>query len=343
MVVPTAPLHAVPWPSLPSLASVAVEVAPSSAWWCQRPAPPAAGEIALVAGPGLPGAASEVGELTARYPGARVLTGAAATVEATTRALDGASMAHLACHGRFRAENPLFSALELADGSLTVYDLERLTRAPAVVVLSACDSGVSAVRPGDELLGLLSSLFALGTDAVVASAVPVPDLDTTALMLAFHDALGHACDRRGGARRGSRRRRPDVAHRVRRPDGLRLLRPVVSAGTGTVAAMASDMIFGAFLPQGWKMELSSIDGAEAKWAKAVEIAVLAEELGYDSIWVYDHFHNVPRPAHEAVFECWTTMAAISQRTSRIRLGQMVGCNSYRKPSAAGEDHLDRST
>jgi len=94
------------------------------------------------------------------------------------------------CHGRFRAENPLFSALELADGSLTVYDLERLTRAPAVVVLSACDSGVSAVRPGDELLGLLSSLFALGTDAVVASAVPVPDLDTSALMLAFHDALG---------------------------------------------------------------------------------------------------------------------------------------------------------
>ena len=92
------------------------------------------------------------------------------------------------------------------------------------------------------------------------------------------------------------------------------------------------MIFGAFLPQGWKMELSSIDGAEAKWAKAVEIAVLAEQLGYDSIWVYDHFHNVPRPAHEAVFECWTTMAAISQRTSRIRLGQMVGCNSYRQPS-----------
>ncbi len=93
----------------------------------------------------------------------------------------------------------------------------------------------------------------------------------------------------------------------------------------------SELIFGVFMPQGWKMELSSIEGAEAKWAKAVEIAVLAEQLGYDSIWVYDHFHNVPRPAHEAVFECWTTIAAISQRTSRIRLGQMVGCNSYRNP------------
>ena len=96
--------------------------------------------------------------------------------------------------------------------------------------------------------------------------------------------------------------------------------------------MATDVIFGAFVPQGWKMELSGIDGAEAKWAKAVEVAQLAEELGYDSIWVYDHFHNVPRPAHEAVFECWTTIAAISQVTSRVRLGQMVGCNSYRQPA-----------
>ena len=90
-------------------------------------------------------------------------------------------------------------------------------------------------------------------------------------------------------------------------------------------------LFGVFVPQGWKMELAGIEGAENKWNKAVEIAVKAEELGFDSIWVYDHFHNVPVPAHEAVFECWTTIAAISQRTSRIRLGQMVGCNSYRNP------------
>jgi F420-dependent oxidoreductase-like protein len=90
-------------------------------------------------------------------------------------------------------------------------------------------------------------------------------------------------------------------------------------------------IFGVFVPQGWKMELSGIEGAENKWNTTVNIAVLAEELGFDSVWVYDHFHNVPKPAHEAVFECWTTIAAISQRTSRIRLGQMVGCNSYRNP------------
>jgi F420-dependent oxidoreductase-like protein len=90
-------------------------------------------------------------------------------------------------------------------------------------------------------------------------------------------------------------------------------------------------IFGVFMPQGWKMELVDVEGDAEKWNVAVNVAVRAEQLGFHSIWVYDHFHNVPRPAHEAVFECWTTMAAISQRTSRIRLGQMVGCNSYRNP------------
>jgi F420-dependent oxidoreductase-like protein len=80
------------------------------------------------------------------------------------------------------------------------------------------------------------------------------------------------------------------------------------------------------------MELAEISGAEAKWAKAVEIAVLAEELGYDSVWVYDHFHNVPVPAHETMFECWTTIAALTQVTQNVRLGQMVGCALYRHPS-----------
>lgn len=91
------------------------------------------------------------------------------------------------------------------------------------------------------------------------------------------------------------------------------------------------ILFGAFVPQGWKMELVGVGDPAAQWQKAVETAQLAEELGYDSVWVYDHFHNVPRAAHETVFECWTTMAAISQVTSRVRLGQMVGCNGYRNP------------
>ena len=92
------------------------------------------------------------------------------------------------------------------------------------------------------------------------------------------------------------------------------------------------MLFGAFTPQGWKMELASVQGAEAKWAVALDTALAAERLGYDSVWVYDHMHNVPVPSHEAVFECWTTVAALAQATSTIRLGQMVSCAGYRNPA-----------
>ena len=100
------------------------------------------------------------------------------------------------------------------------------------------------------------------------------------------------------------------------------------------------MIFGAFVPQGWKMELVSIADPQEKWAKAVEIAVLAEELGYDSVWVYDHFHNVPVPAHEAMFECWTTLAAISQRTSRDPPRPDGRVRAVPQPGSAGQDHLE---
>lgn len=92
-----------------------------------------------------------------------------------------------------------------------------------------------------------------------------------------------------------------------------------------------ELTFGVFVPQGWKMELASIPDPQEKWAKAVEVAELADALGYDSVWVYDHFHNVPLPAHETMFEAWTTLAAISQRTERVKLGQMVGCAPYRNP------------
>ena len=96
--------------------------------------------------------------------------------------------------------------------------------------------------------------------------------------------------------------------------------------------MTSTPVFGVFIPQGWKMEYAGYGTATEQWRRSVEIAQLAERVGLDSVWVYDHFHNVPKPAHESVFECWTMMAAISQVTSTIRLGQMVGCNLYRPPT-----------
>lgn len=95
--------------------------------------------------------------------------------------------------------------------------------------------------------------------------------------------------------------------------------------------MSTPFHVGVFTPQGWKTELRSIPDPQDQWRRVVDTAVLAEELGYDSVWVYDHVHNVPVPSNESIFECWTTMAALSQVTSRIRLGQMVGCAGYRNP------------
>ncbi len=88
---------------------------------------------------------------------------------------------------------------------------------------------------------------------------------------------------------------------------------------------------GTFAPQGWRLELRGVDGAAAQWARTKGVALELERLGYDSLWLYDHFHTVPRPEIQPTFECWTTMAALAEATSRIRLGQLVTCALYRNP------------
>ncbi|MDG4764187.1 CHAT domain-containing tetratricopeptide repeat protein [Solwaraspora sp. WMMD406] len=190
VIVPIGALHAVPWSDLATCAGRAVTVAPSAAAWLRaggRPTPQ--GPSVLVAGPRLPAGESEVRQLDAVLPGSRVLTGAAATAGAVTGALNGAGLAHIAAHGRFRADNPLFSTLELADGPLTAYELERLTSPPGCVVLSACDSGLAGIRPGDEVMGFTAVLLALGTRSLIATVLPVPADLTSTLMLDLHGRM----------------------------------------------------------------------------------------------------------------------------------------------------------
>ncbi|MFC6021781.1 CHAT domain-containing protein [Plantactinospora solaniradicis] len=187
VMVPIGALHAVPWAGLPTCAGRPVTVAPSATAWLRathRAVPD--GPPLLAAGPRLPAADTEVRLLSRVLPGARLLAVDGATAEAVTTALNGARLAHIAAHGRFRADNPLFSTLELADGPLTAYELERLPRPPGCVVLSACDSGLSGVRPGDEVMGFTSVLLALGASSLIASVLPVPADLTTELMLDLH-------------------------------------------------------------------------------------------------------------------------------------------------------------
>ncbi|WP_344606978.1 CHAT domain-containing tetratricopeptide repeat protein [Streptomyces glaucus] len=192
VVVPPGRLHRVPWALLPSLRERVVSVSPSASSWlrARETAPPPDVRPVLVRGPGLATGGAEVPELAGRYGTPTVLEGAEARVPRVLEELDGAPLAHIAAHGVFRADSPLFSSLRMADGPLIVHDFERLARSPYRIILSCCDTARFASVGADELLGLVTALLPLGTAGVVACSAPVNDAAVVPLMLALHKGIG---------------------------------------------------------------------------------------------------------------------------------------------------------
>ena len=191
VLVPPARLNSAPWGAMPGLRDRVVSVAPSAKAWlrAKRTTPPRGGHVALIGGPDLRTDAAEVPALAAIYPEATVLVGERAHSSAVLEAVNGARLAHIGAHGTFRDDNPMFSALELSDGPLTLYDVERVRRPPHRLVLSACESAVGAPTGADELLGLANSLVALGTAGLLASVVPVNDEAVVPFSLVVHKHL----------------------------------------------------------------------------------------------------------------------------------------------------------
>ena len=189
VVVPTGVLVTVPWALLSGDRSVTVTPS-AAAWLAARRRNGAASGTLLVAGPGNARGEAEVHAIGLLRPGATKLTGSAATPTATLAALDGVAVAHLAAHGHHEAQNALFSSLDLADGPLMGYDLQRVSRTPPMVVLSSCDLGLSDVRPGDETFGMATALLAAGSSTVVASVSRVADETAMAVMTGFHAGVG---------------------------------------------------------------------------------------------------------------------------------------------------------
>ncbi|HUS21160.1 MAG TPA: TIGR03560 family F420-dependent LLM class oxidoreductase [Aeromicrobium sp.] len=85
------------------------------------------------------------------------------------------------------------------------------------------------------------------------------------------------------------------------------------------------------VPQGWTGEYAGWDARRA-WQRSLDVAQRADTMGFDSIWVFDHFHTTPDPTDEIVFEAYTMLSALSVSTNNVRLGQIVTCSSYRNPA-----------
>jgi len=202
VVVPQSGLDGVPWAALHA---GPVSLAPSATFWARtaisanaRPDGGGAGQsqagdgnrsVALIAGPGLPGAVEEVEAVARLYESVQCITPPASTSDAIAGALAGADLAHLACHGMLRADNPMFSSLVLSDGPMTVQEIYARGLAPRRLILASCQSGSQTSYPGDEVLGFVGALLARGTVGILASAAVVPDVPAVALMTAVHTYL----------------------------------------------------------------------------------------------------------------------------------------------------------
>jgi len=92
------------------------------------------------------------------------------------------------------------------------------------------------------------------------------------------------------------------------------------------------MKFGVTLPQGWTMDLAHVKDPVEAYETMTRVAQTADETGFESVWLVDHFHTIPQPSQEVTFECWTSTAALARDTKRVRIGQMVSCNGYRNPA-----------
>ncbi len=133
----------------------------------------------------IPLVVKEIEELSATLPGESLSNGDATLAAIAGRSV-GKEVLHLACHGQFRAYNPLFSSLKLADGWLAVRDIYCLRLDADLVVLSACETGLNRIAPGEEMLGLARGFFAAGATSLVLSLWNVHDATTVDLMREFY-------------------------------------------------------------------------------------------------------------------------------------------------------------
>ena len=195
VLTPSGLLAGVPWTLLPGLVGRPVTVAQSATSWLARSATPLrTGSAGFVAGPRVVRAEAEVRAAAKAWRSAPVLAGDDATAAAVSELAGRVDVLHVAAHGRHSAENPLFSGLELVDGTWFGYDIDQLPAVPDVVLLSACEVGRSSVRWGEELIGMTAAWLHAGARCVVASPAAVNDNAAHDVLVGVHEALVSGAD-----------------------------------------------------------------------------------------------------------------------------------------------------
>lgn len=192
-VVLTVPgvLGGLPWGMLPGMRGRSFTVAVSATQWARGHAegPRVPDSAGFVVGPRVPRGAEEVADASDTWGVALTRMGEEASVSAVTRLAHEVDVLHIAAHGRHTVDNPLFSGLELFDGTLFGYDIDLIPEVPATVVLSACEVGRSSVRWGEEAIGMTRIWLHAGSRCVIASPVIVADDDACVLLGVMHEGL----------------------------------------------------------------------------------------------------------------------------------------------------------
>ncbi|MFK4835193.1 CHAT domain-containing protein [Microbacterium sp. ZW T2_14] len=182
-------LGGIPWALLPALRGRIFTVATSASQWLATREHPAGRRVAFAAGPRVERAGEEVARAAEAWPDPIVLHDEDASVVALTRTASRVDILHVAAHGRHSAEHPLFSGLQLHDGTLFGYDVDLIEKVPHTVVLSACEVGRSSIRWHEEAVGMTRVWLHAGSRSVVAAPVVVADDAACELLGAMHEGL----------------------------------------------------------------------------------------------------------------------------------------------------------
>lgn len=137
----------------------------------------------------IPFVKDEIAKIKKIFPHSESLFGKNATFTSFKKKAKDFDIIHLACHGQFRQDNPMFSALRLADGFLTVRDISELNLKAELITLSACETGLNKILEGDELIGLKRGFFAAGAKSLILTLWTVNDKATQTLVADFYQNL----------------------------------------------------------------------------------------------------------------------------------------------------------